>query len=186
MVATPPDRHGGRCRPRSHHRSRRPSRVLAASFRRARAGRLRIGVGRIVAVAYRGAIAREVGDRVRRGFGIAVRVVTVLIFVLIILVVHQIRRMQERTLLGPNVHERCLDTRQYRFDLPDVDIADHAPGFRPIDEQLSELVVLQYGDPRLARVRVDQYFALHLTPQENESPPLALRRGGCGHSAAMM
>ena len=78
---------------------------------------------------------------------------------------HQIRGVEERTLLGPNVHERCLNARQYRFDLPDVDIADHAPGFRPIDEQLNELVVLQYGDPRLARVRVDQNFAFHLTPQ---------------------
>src|SRR4029077_14240714 len=94
------------------------------------------------------------------------------------------RSMQKRTLLGPNVHERCLDTRQYRFDLPDVDIADHAPGFRPIDEQLNELVVLQYGDPRLARVRVDQNFALHLTPQENETPPVALGPGGRGDSAA--
>ena len=73
--------------------------------------------------------------------------------------------MQEGAFLSPYIDERCLYARQYCFDLPDVDIADHAPSFRPVDEKLNELIVLEYGDPRLARVRVDHYFAFHLTPQ---------------------
>jgi hypothetical protein len=129
-----------------------------------------VGVRRIVALPCRSAVRPDVRGDIGLYVRVVVRVVRVVgvlvvVFILVIVFVDEVRGVQKGTLLCPDVHERCLDAGQYSFDLPDVDIADHAPSFRPIDEELNELVVLQYGDPRLARVRVDQYFALHLTPQ---------------------
>ncbi len=85
-----------------------------------------------------------------------------LVVLVVLLVLHQIGGVEERTLLGTDVDKGCLNSRQHRLDLAQIDIADHAAGFRSIHEQLDELVVFQNGDPRLPRVRVDQNFAFHV------------------------
>ena len=50
--------------------------------------------------------------------------------------------------------------------LPEVDVADHAAGVRTVDQQLDELVVLEDGDPRLARCRVDQDLSFHASRRD--------------------
>ena len=64
--------------------------------------------------------------------------------------------MEEGRLIGADVDERRLDSRQHRLDLPVVDVADHPPGFRTVDEQLNELVVLQDCDAGFPLRRVDE------------------------------
>ena len=60
--------------------------------------------------------------------------------------------MEERALLGSDVDERGLNARQYCFDLSEIDVADHAACVGTVDQKFNELVVLEDGDPRLARV----------------------------------
>ena len=67
--------------------------------------------------------------------------------------------VQEGAFLGADVDEGGLDPWQHGVDLPEVDVADHAAGVRAIDQQFNERVVLDDGDPRLARRAIDQDFA---------------------------
>ena len=116
-----------------------------------------------------------------RGLRLAVRLVVVVLVVLVRFVVgiHEIRRVEERALLRPDVDERGLNARQDCFDSSEVDVADHAARFGTIDQKFNELVVLEDGDPRLARVRVDQNFSFHQCPSL-----VRLRRlGGTGAMA---
>jgi hypothetical protein len=73
-----------------------------------------------------------------------------------------------------------LYARKNRFDFTEVDVADHPPGFGAVDEQLDELIVLDDRDPRLARVRIDENFSLHVDrpTDSTEATPRRLRDHG--------
>src|SRR5688572_3564877 len=75
--------------------------------------------------------------------------------------VDDVGSVQKRTLLGPNVYEGCLDSRKYRFDTTEVNVAHHPAGIGSINQQLDELIVLENGDARFSWRRVDQDFAFH-------------------------
>ena len=68
---------------------------------------------------------------------------------------HEVGGMEERTFFGADVDERGLDAGEHCFDASEVDVADHAAGLGAVDQKFNELVVLDDGDPRFARVRVD-------------------------------
>ena len=97
------------------------------------------------------AAAARVRALVRRR--VVVLVVVVIVVVVAVLVEDEVGRVKERALLGADVDERRLDARKHRFDLAEVDVADHAAGCPAVDEQLDKLVVLQDRDARLARRR---------------------------------
>ncbi len=90
--------------------------------------------------------------------------VVVLVVVAVGVRIHQIGRVEERALLRPYVDEGGLNAGQDCFDSPEVDVADHAARFGAIDQKFNELVVLEDGDPRFARVGVDQNFSFHQCP----------------------
>ena len=103
-------------------------------------------------------------------------VVVVFIIVVVVIVVRlvfgkdEIGRVQERALLRADVDERRLNARKNRFDSSEVDVADHAAGVGTVDQELNELVVLEDGDPRFSRVRVDQNFSFHRCPRTRPAP----------------
>ena len=88
--------------------------------------------------------------------------------------------MEERALLRADVDERGLNARKYCFDSSEVDVADHAARLGTIDQKFNELVVLDDGDPRFSRVRVDQNFSFHRCPAHGRLP--ATRQEGRGGS----
>ena len=92
--------------------------------------------------------------------GIAVIVVVIgrLVFVFRL---DQVGGVEKGALFGTDVDKGGLKSRQDRIDFPEVNIADHPTGFGTVDEELNELVVLEDGDPRLARGRVDQNLSFH-------------------------
>src|SRR5262249_40625417 len=74
------------------------------------------------------------------------------------------------------------------FDAPEVDVADHTASLRAIDQKFNELVVLEDGHPRLARVGVYQNLSFHQCPSRVLAPATRRNRGdgvsNCGGSAA--
>ena len=113
-----------------------------------------------------GAFARRRASAARRRLSSLV----VVIVVVVVVVrprrrVDEIGRVEERALLGADVDERGLNAGKDCFDLAEVDVADHAAGVGAVDEELDELVVLEDGDPRLARGRIDQNFSFHRGPR---------------------
>ena len=94
--------------------------------------------------------------------------------------VDEVGRVKERALLGADVDERGLKAGKDCVYLAEVDVAHHAAGIRAIDEELDELVVLEDGDPRLARGRVDQDLSFHQGPHRwGRSATRRPRRGEC-------
>ena len=89
--------------------------------------------------------------------------------------------MEERAFFGSDVDERGLNAGKYCFYPSEVDVADHAARLGAIDQKFNELVVLDDGDPRLSRVRVDQNLSFHRCPARSPIP--ATRRDGRGGSA---
>src|SRR5882762_711126 len=87
--------------------------------------------------------------------------------------------MEKGALFGADVDERCLNARQDRFDLADIDVADRTVGVRTIDQELNKALVLENRHAGLPRASRDQYFALQSSdprdPAGNTRPP-----GACG------
>src|SRR5688572_30120713 len=107
-----------------------------------------------------------------RGFVLVVFLVTVL-------VEHEVRGMEKCALLRADVDERGLNARKNGLDFTEVDVANHPPGFGTVDEELHELVVLEDRDPRFARARIDENFSLHVVrPAARVGATL---RGAHGH-----
>src|SRR5258707_45179 len=50
--------------------------------------------------------------------------------IVLVLIFHQVRRVQERALLGPYVDEGGLDAGEHRLHTAQVNVADGAPGIR--------------------------------------------------------
>ena len=96
-------------------------------------------------------------------------VVVVIVVVGFVFGIDEIGRVQERALLRADVDERCLNAGKDRFYSSEVDVADHAAGLGTVDQKLNELVVLDDGDPRFARVRVDQNLSFHRCPPRSGS-----------------
>ena len=76
--------------------------------------------------------------------------------------------MQERALLHADIHERGLHAWQDRADHSLVDVPDYPPAFAALDEDLHELMVLEYRDTRLAGGYVDYDFLIHTAPLYSE------------------
>src|SRR5262245_19835164 len=89
--------------------------------------------------------------------------------------------MEKCALFRSDVDERGLNAGKDSFYSTQVNVAHHSAGFGPINEQFDELVVLENGDTRLARVRVDQNFSFHLYPPRF-SLPATHRDGGGGEA----
>ena len=77
--------------------------------------------------------------------------------------VKDVVHVQEAVLLISDVDERGFKPRDDIFDLRLVDVADDAAVLFPLDEQLSELIVLENGDTRFVAIRGDDHFLVHGT-----------------------
>ena len=78
--------------------------------------------------------------------------------------------MEERALFSADVDERGLNAGKYCFDPSEVDVADHSARLGTVDQKFNELVVLDDGDPRFSRVRVDQNLSFHRCPARSPAP----------------
>jgi hypothetical protein len=111
--------------------------------------------------------------------GVVVIGVFVLVGFSVAFVIHDIRRVEERALLGADVDERRLNAWKDCFYFAQINVADHTASIGAVDQKFNELVVLDNGDPRLARVRVDQNLSFHRCPPSNPRPATRrTRRGG--------
>ena len=93
--------------------------------------------------------------------------------------------MEERAFLRADVDERRLNAGKNRFYSSEIDVADHAARLGTIDQKFNELVVLDDGDPRFSRVRVDQNLSFHRCPPRSRAPGDSAGRAwrkckGCG------
>ena len=91
----------------------------------------------------------------------ALLAVVVVVVAVAVVRIDEIGRVEEGTLLGADVDERGLKAGKHCVYLAEVDVADHPAGVGTVDEELNELVVLEDGDPRFARGRVDQDLSFH-------------------------
>ena len=66
-----------------------------------------------------------------------------------------IRRLQECRLVHADIDESCLNTRYDRRYNALADIPDHAFVFRAFDQKLNEMVVLEHGNARFVRGRLN-------------------------------
>src|SRR5207248_11574075 len=65
---------------------------------------------------------------------VVVGFVIVVVAIAVVVGKHEVGGVQERTLLRPDVDERGLDAGKYGLHASQINIADHAPSFRPVDE----------------------------------------------------
>ena len=94
----------------------------------------------------------------------------VIVVVIVVVIVHFFVDRRDRTRAGTRSSPcRCRRTRPECREGP-LRLGQgrcHRPFacVRSVDQQLNELVVLENGDPRLSRVRVDQDFSFHQGPR---------------------
>ena len=77
-----------------------------------------------------------------------------------------VRDVQERRLVEPDVDERRFHARQHASDRALQDGADEPDLLRPLDADVDEHAVLDGRDPRLLGRHVDQQFCAHGGPDE--------------------
>ena len=77
--------------------------------------------------------------------------------------VDDLRDVEERVALEPDVDEGRLHPGQDFRDPALVDVADHAALMLALDEDLDDLVVLEDGDPRFVVARGDDHLLVHGT-----------------------
>ena len=89
--------------------------------------------------------------------------VVVIVLVVLIQVGDDVGDIEEAVAFETNVHKRRLHAGQDFRDTTLVDVADDAAVLFALDEQLSELIVLENGDTRFVAIRGDDHFLVHGT-----------------------
>jgi hypothetical protein len=69
--------------------------------------------------------------------GLVIIAVVVVRLLRLVLRIYQVRRVEERALLGADVDEGGLNAGEYRLDFSDVDVADRPTGIGSVDQQLN-------------------------------------------------
>jgi hypothetical protein len=100
------------------------------------------------------------------------------VVLLALLLAGHVGDVQERRLVGADVHEGGLDARKHRLHPALVHVAHHPRGVGAVHHQLHQDVVLEDGDPRFLRGGVHQDLALHAAALP--------RRGAATGAAARM
>jgi hypothetical protein len=93
------------------------------------------------------------------------RLVLVIIIVVDgLFIVHEVRRVQERALLRPDIDEGGLDAWEDGIYPSDENVSDQSFDVRSVDEQLNQLVVFENGYSSFSICCADEDFAFHRKP----------------------
>ena len=88
-------------------------------------------------------------------------VIVIVVLLVLVEVGDDVRHVEEAVALEADVDERRLHAGQDFRDPALVDVADDAAILLALDEQFSELVVLENGDAGFVAVRGDDHFLVH-------------------------